>query len=97
MDIALAHRIVGQIPLLEGVERVENLDAGFSRDSKYVLWENTAPKYLLRVSNEEHVEKRRVDFEKRRTDFDNLVQHYDRGVLCSRPYEFGVVDDDQVR
>ena len=90
LDIAVAHRIVGEVPLLAGVERTEYLDKGFSHDSKYVLWENGGPKFLLRVSEIEETARRRSEFEL-------LTRHYRRGVLCSQPYEFAADEADQVR
>ena len=89
MDIQVARDIIGAIPLLNSVERVEFLDEGFSPDVKYVLWEDGSPRYVLRIGG--------IDLaERRRRDFDLMAQHSQRGILCSKPYTFGVDEDNQV-
>ena len=80
---AEAEAIVAQSQLLRAVERIEFLDKGFSDERNYVLWERGEPVYLLRISG---ADKSR----RRQWDFDQLHTHYERGVRCSRPLEFGV-------
>ena len=86
MSLEIAQTIAASIPMLNHIDRLELIEAGYSTDEKYTLWEVGEPKYLLRVCGVEHRERRKSDFE-------ILFIHRDRGVACPRPYQFGVTDD----
>ena len=49
-DTPIVKNLIESIPLLAKVSRFEYLDRGYSDDRKYVLWEDEAPRYLLRLS-----------------------------------------------
>ncbi len=82
MNIRVARRIVKGIPMLEGVERVEYLRKGYSRDKKYVLWEGGERRYLLRMSGIRARGRRKAEFE-------ILRQHRAQQIPCPEPYVFG--------
>ena len=86
MRLRVARQIVGDLPLLDGVDRVEHLDKGYSHDKKYVLWDTVGPRYLLRISGIEFLERRR-------RQFDLMERHRGHGVLCPEPLAFGVHED----
>ena len=84
MCFQVAKRIVADTPLLQGIDAIHYLPAGYSQDQKYVLWERGSPRYLLRMTS--------IDLKERRVcerDFRILAKHNERGVLCPKPYQFG--------
>ena len=89
MNIRIARRIAALTPLLRRVDRVEYLRKGYSTDKKYILWEDDAPRYLLRLADIALSERRKADFEM-------LSRHFERDVLCPQPFAFGVVDSTKV-
>ena len=86
MDREFAKRLVTSLPLLEGVQKVEALNEGYSDDKKYVLWRSGRPELLLRLSDSSY----RV---RRQTDFEILGLLSEAGILCSQPYQSGVTED----
>ena len=38
MSMRVARRIIATLAVLDGVNRVEHLERGYSQDKKYVLW-----------------------------------------------------------
>ncbi|MCI0440482.1 MAG: phosphotransferase [Chloroflexi bacterium] len=86
MSIEVAQAIVASTPLLRAVERVEFLNKGYSTDSKYVLWQNGEPRFLLRLAEAGLYERRKSDFEMMRL-------HHERGIGCSEPFLVGVTGD----
>ena len=83
MNIRVARQIVASTHLLRSVDKVEYLRKGYSTDKKYVLWDDGAPKYLLRLADISMRERRKADFE-------IISTHHQRNVLCPQPYAFGV-------
>ena len=68
---------------------VEPLLKGWSRDKKNILENSDGEKYVLRLSNNDLYEKKKKQFE--------LLKKIELlGLNCSRPIEFGVVDDGTV-
>jgi aminoglycoside phosphotransferase (APT) family kinase protein len=89
MDVQTAQKIVASTPLLSEVQKVEHLPLGYSYDEKYVLWQGGQRKYLLRLSDVRLAERRELEFRLLRT-------HRERGVPCSKPFEFGARDAEGV-
>ena len=83
MNRNVAESIVATTPLLKSVTKVDLLDEGFSDDTKYVLWEGTEPKYLLRLSAAELAARREIDF-------GILRMLAAAGIRCSTPHLFGL-------
>jgi aminoglycoside phosphotransferase (APT) family kinase protein len=86
MSIELAQQIIAITPMLGRVEKVEYLDKGFSTEKKYVLWEDGAPAYLLRLGEV-------AIWQRQQADFGIMRRHHQRGVLCSEPHISGVTED----
>ena len=62
------------------------LNKGWSGDKKYILKDEVGNKYLLRVSNSSKYEKRKMQY-------DYLKQVETLNINCSKPLEFGVLED----
>ena len=67
----------------------EPLLKGWSRDRKFILKTADGTRYLLRLSDDEL-------FEKKKRQFELLTQIERLDLLCSRPVDFGVLDDGTV-
>lgn len=62
MDLRTAEAIVEREPALAAVTRIEPLDAGYSSDTKFVLYVNASPAFVLRIAPIAHEARRRRDF-----------------------------------
>jgi len=83
MDLTVAESIVSTTPQLQTIGKITYLDEGYSDDEKYVLWEDTEPKYLLRISALDSAPRREAEHKLLRT----LA---DAGIRCSNSYLFGI-------
>lgn len=66
--------------------KCEQLTKGFSKDEKYIVESNSGKKYILRVSDISLIDKRKNQFE-------ILKQLNDKNIYCSKPIEFGILND----
>ncbi|MBR3840463.1 MAG: phosphotransferase [Erysipelotrichales bacterium] len=62
---------------------------GWSRDKKYILEDTNGTKYLLRISDKSLYEQKHKQFEL-------LKKIESLDIYCSRPIEFGVLEDESV-
>ena len=62
MDLRTAEAILEREPALAAVTRIEPLAAGYSSDTKFVLYVNASPAFVLRVAPIDHQARRRRDF-----------------------------------
>ncbi len=73
-------------PFLKSVDSHAELKEGFSSDRKFILYADDGPRWLLRLSAIEQVERRR-------REFDLLAVHYGNGTRCPEPHIFGTTED----
>ena len=66
--------------------KCEPLTKGFSKDKKYIVEDSKGVKYILRISDVSV-------FEKRKNQFQILKQLNNLNVYCSKPIDFGMIDD----
>ena len=66
--------------------KCEPLTKGFSKDKKYIVEDSKGVKYILRVSDVSVLEKRKNQFQ-------ILKQLNNLNVYCSKPIDFGMIDD----
>ena len=71
------------------IQKMTPLLKGWSKDLKYILEDSNSNKYLLRISDISLLENKKSQFE--------LLKKLElQDVNCSRPIEFGVLNDDKV-
>ncbi len=88
MDQRTAEVVVATRPEFRGIERVEPLEAGFSPHRKFLLIEGNAPRFILRFSSIETLDRLRGEFEVlRRLSAQGLTS-------SSVPVCFGITEDD---
>lgn len=86
MTTDTAQRILAGLPDLHWVTRIEFLDKGYSYDRKYILYMGERPRYLLRLSDIDQIERKQGEF-------DLLRRLHGNGVPCSQPVVFGSRED----
>lgn len=80
---------IKEIKVKYKIEKMSPLLKGWSKDKKYILEDHELNRYLLRISDISL-------FEKKKNQFELLKKLELLNINCSRPIEFGQLDDDKV-
>ncbi len=86
MDKNSVQELLGQHNISDTVVKVQPETGGYSHDTKYILWVDGNPRYLLRLSDIDQLERRRGDF-------DLIGIHHRRGSACPETFAFGETPD----